>query len=288
VSRPLLCIAGKNQVAVDILKHARSVQGIDLVALPTSVDRGFEGWQPSLFRAAERLGVPIAELDALMEQPNLVFVSAEYDKIIRVDRFRSPALFNMHFSLLPKYRGCNTAIWPILNGEAEHGVSLHVIDPGVDTGDIIAQASFPIEGLNARDLYFRCMELGRDVVIDALPSLLDGTYVAVPQREEDASLYRRRDLDFSLKHIDLSEPAELVMRRIRAFTFPEYQRPMLDGMDIVAAEIASTASKLASRPDSVVVETADLPIRLVLAPPNPDPIGLRQSGYVVPEGAGRG
>lgn len=270
LSKRVLCIAGKSQAAVDVLNGARDLPDITLVCLPNKDDDGVDGWQPSLRKAAERQGIEIVTLDWAMEQPDLCFMSVEYDSIVRPERFACDALFNIHFSLLPKFRGCNTAVWPILTGEALHGVTLHEIDAGVDTGAIIAQRSFPIGNASARDLYFRCMELGSALVLEWLPRLLAGDYQAVAQTEENASLYRRKGLDFSAKEIDPSATTEQVMRRIRAFTFPEYQRPTFRGADILAAEPLAPVGlapfgTVDGAASEETVTTADGAVRLVLA-----------------------
>ena len=101
-----------------------------------------------------------------MAQPDLLFMSVEYDRIIKPALFASSRLYNVHFSLLPKYRGCNTAVWPILNGEAEHGVTLHEIDAGIDSGPIVAQRSFPIDGMTSRQSYGCCLDLGAKLALE--------------------------------------------------------------------------------------------------------------------------
>lgn len=236
-----LCIAGKNQIAVDILDRALALPALEITVLPVKDDSGVDDWQPSLSRAATRAGVEIVTLDWAMAQPDLTFLSLEYDRLIAPDGFRSKRLFNIHFSLLPKYRGCFTSIWPILRGEAEHGVTLHWINAGMDTGPIIDQASFPLAKLTAREAYFRCMDLGRDLVASWLNRLLAGDPPATAQHEQSASSFRRRDLDFSLARIDLSQTVGVVMARIRAFTFSEYQLPTFNGQSIIAANLVENA-----------------------------------------------
>ena len=59
-------------------------------------------------------------------------------EIIKTKNFKSNKLFNLHFSLLPSYKGMHTSAFPILNGEKYSGVTIHKIDNGIDTGDIIA------------------------------------------------------------------------------------------------------------------------------------------------------
>jgi methionyl-tRNA formyltransferase len=263
----LLCIAGKSQAAVDVLRGAQSLSGIRIVCLPNANDGGVDGWQPSLLKAAREAGVETVTLDCAMRRPELCFMSVEYDSIVRPERFATTALFNIHFSLLPKYRGCNTAVWPILEGEENHGVTLHEIDAGVDTGAIIDQRAFPIGDMTARDLYFRCMALGSELVLEWLPRLLAGDYRATPQSEEGASCYRRKDLDFSRKEIDLAQSTAAVLRQVRAFTFPEYQRPTYKGVDILEARPAESPEREEDRGRaSIVVPTLDGALRLYLAP----------------------
>jgi len=267
LTQPILCIAGKSRAAVDVVKAAVALD-VRLACLPNAGDCGEHDWQPSLLRTARDLGVELVDLDWAMARPNLTFVSVEYDRIVRPERFATTKLFNIHFSLLPKYRGCNTAIWPILHGEAEHGVTLHEIDAGIDTGPIIAQRQFAVEdGATSRDLYFRCLELGAALVIDWLPRLISGEYRAVPQPEEGASLFRRRDLDFTTaSEVDFSADTRTVMRQIRAFTFPEYQLPTIDGAEIVAAAPPSAAAPAGE--GTLLVPTADGAVRLRLKRPD--------------------
>ena len=70
--------------------------------------------------------------------------SLEYEEILKIKNFNSKNLFNFHFSLLPKYRGCHTNFYQIFMGEKKSGVTLHEIDDGIDTGKIIDKLSFPI------------------------------------------------------------------------------------------------------------------------------------------------
>lgn len=277
-----LCIAGKNQIAVDVLTAATALPDVTVLCLPTASDRGSQEWQPSLFAAATHAEIPIVPLEALYEEPDLVFLSVEYDRIIRPDKFRQPErLFNLHFSLLPAYRGCNTSVWPILNGEKEHGVTLHVIDRGVDTGGIIAQRRFEIGTRTARNLYFTCMSLGRDLCVDYLPRLLNGDFVAEPQRLDEGSLYKRSDLNFARKIIDFNQPTANVLRQVRAFSFVEYQLPLVDGCAILAArEIAVNETAGSERSNNVIRRaTADGMVELQITNALPVPAALQKSGH---------
>ena len=74
----------------------------------------------------------------------LTLFSFEYEKILNINLFKTNNLFNLHFSLLPKFRGCHTNFLQVYNGEKKSGVTLHRIDKGIDTGNIIDQIKFKI------------------------------------------------------------------------------------------------------------------------------------------------
>ena len=84
----------------------------------------------------------IISLNQAYRIPNLIFISIHYDKIIKIENFKTKNLYNFHFSLLPKYKGMHTGAHPIINGENYSGVTLHKIDNGIDTGDVIDQIKF--------------------------------------------------------------------------------------------------------------------------------------------------
>ena len=83
----------------------------------------------------------------------IFFISLEFDKIINTSLFKTTNLFNIHFSLLPRYKGMYTSILPILNGDKISGVTLHKIDRGIDTGDIIDKCSFRLILLTQQEIY---------------------------------------------------------------------------------------------------------------------------------------
>lgn len=223
-----LCIAGKNDIAVQALRTLAPLYPV--IALPNPDDDGVDGWQPSFRRAADALDVPITSLEELYPRHDVTFLSLEYSQIIRPARFATNKLFNVHFSLLPHYRGCNTSIWPILNEETEHGVTLHSIDPGIDTGPIIAQRSFDLLAMTAFESYMRCQSLGLELVLEWIDRLVAGDYDARPQGE--GTTFPRSALDYHWAEIDPTEPPAQIVRRLRAFTFPAFQRPTYRGSPI--------------------------------------------------------
>lgn len=151
-------------------------------------------------------------------------------------------LYNIHFSLLPKYRGVYTSLWPIWNGEAESGVTLHLMDPGVDTGAIISQRRFQLEShLMAEQLYERYHAEAFELFKEQLPALVHGRYGATPQDQSLATAHTRKELDLGrVRQIDLTTTAEFIDRQVRALYFPVYQTATLDGRGVRACNLVSS------------------------------------------------
>ena len=154
MSFPIICLAGKNSIAVDAMLHLiERGWKKQLVVCANQTDNGVSSWQPSLLRFAREFGVRIVSLDEAQQIQDLIFISLEFDKIIRPSAFKSRRLYNIHFSALPAYKGLYTSALPILHGEGLSGVTLHEIDSGIDTGPIVAQTVFYLpKGCTARDL----------------------------------------------------------------------------------------------------------------------------------------
>ena len=135
-----ICIAGKNECSINAIKILTKykISKKKIYVLPNISDSGNDSWQPSLRKFALRNRFKITTINKLYKITNLIFFSLEYEKIIDIEKFKSKKLFNFHFSLLPKYRGCHTNFLQILNGEKYSGVTLHKINSGIDAGDPLA------------------------------------------------------------------------------------------------------------------------------------------------------
>lgn len=96
--------------------------------------------------------------------------------------------FNLHGSLLPKYRGAAPINWAIIKGEKETGVSTFLLDKAIDTGQILLQQSIPIEETdNAGSLHDKMMAIGADLVLTTVRQLESGTVKALPQKDEEST-----------------------------------------------------------------------------------------------------
>lgn len=238
-----VCIAGKNDIAVAALDYLIKLNGdYELGIVCNKTETGINGFQRSLRLFAEQNNIKEYQLEAIYEIEDLVFFSLEYDRLIRPNLFRSNRLFNIHFSKLPQYKGMYTSAIPILNSEKTVGVTLHRIDYGIDTGEIIAQEDFDINGMTCREVYFSYIKYGTALVLKNMPNLLGGKEISYPQAVIGSSYYSKKALDYSNITIDLDQTADGIERQIRAFTFREYQLPEVFGKKVFHAEITNVRS----------------------------------------------
>jgi methionyl-tRNA formyltransferase len=248
-----IAICGKGRIAsaaLSYLVHWLAANRLDVpvVACPNGDDKGFDTWQQSLARSAHLLGVRRAETKELETDASLLLISLEYDKIIPVRRFASSTLFNIHFSELPKYRGVLTSVWPILNGETHAGVTLHQMDPGVDTGAIVAQRRFQLPAdCTARRLYDLYMDEALVLFREQIGALVSGSYTTTPQDASRGSYYDRKSLDLRKTEIDLTQPGDVICRFVRAMTFPEYQLPTLGGRAVRSCAVVGSQAQPSPR-----------------------------------------
>ena len=222
----LICIAGKNEIAVFGLKLLlkKGISPHSIVAVTNKNDTGTHGWQPSFKKICLELNIAIVELQELYNQKDLIFISLEFDQIIRVEKFRSCSLYNLHFSLLPAYKGMFTSIFPILNGENKSGVTLHKIDNGIDTGDIIAQTCFELNfGITGLELYKLYLKHSKEVLEKNLDTIIGNNAVSFKQPLLGASYFSKSSIDFNRVHIDFNRTCFEVCNFVNAFTFRPYQ-----------------------------------------------------------------
>lgn len=134
---------------------------------------------------------------------------------------------NFHDGPLPRYAGLNAPVWAIWNGEAQHGISWHLISGGIDEGDVLEQRLFEIAPNDtALTLNTRCFEAALDSFPALLVQLETGNLRRVAQDLTQRSLYLRADRPAAMGRIDFSLPAETVARRVRALDHGRYWNPL--------------------------------------------------------------
>ncbi|PUA47326.1 bifunctional UDP-glucuronic acid oxidase/UDP-4-amino-4-deoxy-L-arabinose formyltransferase [Pseudomonas protegens] len=131
----------------------------------------------------------------------------------------SKGAFNLHGSLLPRYRGRAPANWVLVKGETETGVTLHRMVKRADAGAIIAQERVAIERSDtALTLHHKLRDAAASLLRDTLPALAQGKITETAQDESKASYYGRRTTADG--KIEWKRPAEELFNLVRAVTQP--------------------------------------------------------------------
>jgi len=251
-----ICIAGKNNIAVEILLYLLNM-GVDkkeILIISNKTDNGEDSWQRSLRKLASIYHINEVILKDLYHIEELIFLSLEFDRIINPALFKTNRLFNIHFSLLPKYKGMFTSIIPILNNEKYTGVTLHKIDSGIDTGEIIAQSKFEIlYNDNSRDIYINYIKYGIELIKKNIKNILKDNFSSNKQNYLESSYFSKQSIDFSKIHIDLNQTAINIHNQVRAFNFREYQVPKIFNTEIISSTILYNRSDL--KPGVILFET---------------------------------
>ncbi len=205
--------------------------GYEIAAVFTYADAADEViWFGSVAEAAARHNIPVYTPDDINHplwvekirelKPDVLF-SFYYRDILSADILDIPAsgCFNLHGSLLPKYRGRVPTNWAIINGETETGVTLHSMTPGIDNGDIVAQQTVAINSNDtAQTLSDKQVEAARDLLDACLPMIEDGSAKRTPQNNDEATYFGGRSAEDGA--IDWSQSATTVHNLVRAVTRP--------------------------------------------------------------------
>lgn len=206
-------------------------RGMDVVFVATHADRAEETrWFPSVAELARSRGIEAAIVEDAREprvveavrraDPQLLF-SFYYRGILPQSLLSVPALgaYNVHGSLLPRYRGRAPVNWAVANGETETGATLHVMTSRADAGDIVDQEAVPIgPDDTAIDVQRRVTKAAVRVLTRRLPQLETGTAPRIPQDESRATKFPRRTPEDG--RIDWSKSAKQVHDLVRAVTHP--------------------------------------------------------------------
>ena len=126
--------------------------------------------------------------------PNFIFVNS-YSMLLPPEILEIPkcGAINIHSALLPQYRGANPIQWALLNDEKETGATIHYMDAGFDTGDIIAQKKVPIlEEDTWLDIQQRIGCATDQMLAEEIPKIVSGTNSRMRQRDDLARYWKRR------------------------------------------------------------------------------------------------
>ena len=230
MSKPTAVVCAYSSVGTAALEGLLEA-GVEVKALYTYPQGADEQWFTPPATVAQAQGIPVhmapafnddQVYDAIRAQrPDFLF-SFYFREMIQARFLEIPRLgaYNLHGSLLPKYRGRAPLNWVLVKGETETGVTLHAMTPKPDDGVIVAQTRFPIAwDETALSLTDKAAAAGRDLVRWALPALADGSAQRIDQKTLGPSTYfgGRKPAD---SRLDFAMTAAEAFNQIRAVADP--------------------------------------------------------------------
>jgi methionyl-tRNA formyltransferase len=230
MSKPTAVVCAYSSVGTAALEGLLEA-GVEVCALYTYAQGADEQWFTPPAAVAQAQGIPVHMLPAFNDDavcqairahhPDFLF-SFYFREMIQARFLEIPRLgaYNLHGSLLPKYRGRAPLNWVLVKGETETGITLHAMTPKPDDGHIVAQARLPIAWDDtALSLTSKAAEAGRDLVRDALPGLVDGSIPRIDQKTLGPSTYfgGRKPAD---SRLDFSMSVLEAFNQIRAVADP--------------------------------------------------------------------
>lgn len=210
-----ILFAGTTAGAAKVLEHLakHSIVVAVLTRNDAPVGRKARLTPSPVAQTAEQLGLPVIKANRVSEEVDAQLLATGFDLGIVVAYgallkqhtldLASRGWFNLHFSLLPEFRGAAPVQRALLEGKTETGVSLFRLDAGMDTGPLVGQVSTMIEpNENSGDLLERLTHIGISLIDETLPRLEAGT--ALEQRQPTsgtaASKITRKDARIAFSH----------------------------------------------------------------------------------------
>jgi len=167
------------------------------------------------FIVAKPFDTPTLNQHLLAVQPQLI-ITASYGKLIPVEVLHGPRFgwLNVHFSLLPRWRGAAPVQWALLEGDATTGISIFKLDKGMDTGPIYYQEEVEIVASDTTtDLLERMSILAASRIMDVVADIRKGVK---PKPQPAAGVTLAPKISKEMAKIDWSTGADAILRQIRA------------------------------------------------------------------------
>jgi methionyl-tRNA formyltransferase len=266
-----IAFLGTPEAAVPSLAALLAADGVEVAAVVTNPDRpsgrGYKLTPPPVKVLATEAGLPVwqpekprevlSRLQALRLDAAAVVA---YGALLPEDVLAAGGrgFVNLHFSLLPAWRGAAPVQAALLAGDAETGISCFVLEKGMDTGPVLTAARTPVGAEEtAGELTARLAQLGAPVLVAAVGGRGDGTLTPRPQDHARATLAPKVTPEQA--RLDWSRPAAELARAVRAFNPVPGAHTMLEGQRLKVHRARVTDAE-AGAPGEVVRLDDDGPV----------------------------
>lgn len=243
--------SGKTDTAVFFGSGPVAARSLELLLAHTSVEAVITKPRPPHHRGA----VPVLEVAEAHNLP--IFTAAnktELNELFQAHHFASTyailidfgiivsqqvidvfplGIINSHFSLLPHLRGADPITWSIANGDEKTGISLMLVDQGLDTGKLITYRTYHLTGYETTpELTEQLINLSDDLLQEFVPQYVSGAVAPRNQPHPDRATYSRK-LTKDDGVIDWNQPAKEIEQKIRAFIEWPQSHARLADLDVV-------------------------------------------------------
>ena len=222
-------VASSSPVAIPLISALNASSTYQLLGILTNPDkatgRGMHVVANELAIWAEKIDINIQkpenndDLKEIIEsiKPEIVITIA-YGRIIPLELLDMPKFgwINVHFSLLPRWRGAAPVQWAILSGDQETGITVFKLDKGMDTGPVYLEQATPINpNESSNDLLSRLSEIGSDLAIKSLELISEGV---IPKPQSSNGITLAPKISKNDGKIDWQQNSDQVVNRFRALS----------------------------------------------------------------------
>lgn len=237
---------GSGPVAAESLKLLS--QNFEIEAVVTKPKPAHHRGETPVLEVCEKRGFKVftptskkelSEVFATRPVASEIGIVIDYGIIIAQDviDYFPMGIINSHFSLLPEWRGADPISFAILSGQPKTGVSLMVIDAGMDTGKLITSRAIAIDAADTTPtLTKKLIHLSNELLSEYLPDYMTGNIKARQQPHPDRATYSRKLLKED-GIIDWNKPAQQIEREIRAYNEWPKSRSVLAGKDVIITSV---------------------------------------------------
>ena len=172
-----------------------------------ALEHNIEVYQPTKIRK---------EFEPVINKKADIIITCAYGQIIPEVILNSPRLgcINVHASLLPRLRGGAPLHHALIDGEEKTGITIMYMDKGMDTGDIISTKEYKIKDTdNVGTIHDTLSLMGRDLLKETLPKIIDGTNDRIPQNNDEATY--AYNITREEEHVDFNRPSKEIYNQIR-------------------------------------------------------------------------
>jgi methionyl-tRNA formyltransferase len=274
MAKPSILFMGTPAFALPALRLLRE-RNYPIVGVVSQPDRpkgrGLKEVAPPVKILAQEFGLPVFQPDKVKDpsfiellqnlKPEMIVVAA-FGQILPKAVIDYPPLkcLNIHPSLLPKYRGAAPLIWQIIRGETKTGVTIMVMDDGMDSGDILLQEETDLGVAETYgELHDRLAQLGAALFIKSIEQLADGTAKRISQDASTATFAPR--LKKETGKIDWNNKSTDIVNLIRGLSPSPAAHTSLDGLPMKIYTAIAEPGKV-NQPPGTIDETsvAGLPV----------------------------